>query len=52
MNGATSLGVVSWFASWRKYTFSPIAGTTFDQGCLAEIADFLQTETQCHKAKV
>lgn len=46
------LGTVRWYAPWRKYCFFPKGGdTVFDQGCLAEVCDFLRTETQCHIAE-
>lgn len=45
------LGIVSWFAPWRRYTFSPKSETTFDQACLGELADFLRKETQCRIAE-
>ena len=39
-----SLGWIDWKASWRKYTFSPVPGTTFDSVCLNDIALFLHNE--------
>ena len=48
-NGGVSLGVVSWYASWRRYTFTPCAGTTFDASCLTEISTFLTRATMEHK---
>ena len=37
------LGVVSWFTRWRQYTFNPSAGTTFNAGCLKNMAEFLKS---------
>jgi hypothetical protein len=41
------LGMVKWFARWRKYAFHPAAYTVigFDEDCLREIASFLERET-------
>ena len=36
-----SLGVIAWYGPWRQYTFDPEAGTTFNVGCLNDIARFL-----------
>jgi hypothetical protein len=44
----TSLGTVSWFATWRKYCFQPASNCIFDVSCLAEIANFLLSEMQNH----
>jgi hypothetical protein len=46
------LGTVRWFAQWRKYTFSPKAGATFDAGCLEVIRAFLDTRTREHRELV
>jgi hypothetical protein len=42
------LGDVRWYGQWRKYAFSPIAGTVFDATCLREIADFIESRTEEH----
>lgn len=51
-NHGTPLGEVRWFTHWRRYTFFPAQGTTFDAECLGQLADFCRKETQCHKAGV
>lgn len=43
--GGDSLGEIVWFSAWRKYTFFPDAGTTFDANCLRDIATNLEAET-------
>lgn len=44
------LGLVSWYAPWRKYTFSPANyGMVFEQVCLREIADFIEAQTKAHR---
>lgn len=44
VTNGVALGWIDWKAGWRKYTFSPLGGTTFDAGCLSEIATFLLNE--------
>ena len=41
-NQADSLGVVQWFQRWRQYCFDPCDGTTFNAGCLHDLAAFLK----------
>ncbi len=43
------LGFVSWYGPWRKYCFSPMPHTVFEQVCLREIAQFCETATRTHK---
>jgi hypothetical protein len=45
----TVLGWISWYAPWRKYTFTPGPGMTFDSVCLSEISAFISNETRRHK---
>ncbi len=35
------LGVISWYAPWRQYTFNPAPNTVYSTGCLEDIADFI-----------
>jgi len=36
------LGLVKWYAPWRKYClFIDLPGLVFDAGCLADIQDFI-----------
>ena len=35
------LGVISWFGRWRQYAFHPRPATTFNQGCLTTINDYM-----------
>ena len=44
------LGIVKWHSPWRKYCFFPAASTIFEQVCLHEIAEFIESETAAHKA--
>lgn len=45
------LGVIRWFARWRKYTFNPCTSTSFDYNCLLEITIFLAKLTDERKKK-
>lgn len=42
------LGGVKWFTSWRKYSFFPAPDCVFEQDCLREIADFIESRTREH----
>jgi hypothetical protein len=42
VTNAVTLGMISWYAPWRKYTFHPAGSTVFDPGCLRDIADFCE----------
>lgn len=37
------LGEIKWYGPFRKFTFYPEDGTVFDDKCLLEIVDFLNT---------
>lgn len=39
--GGYKLGVVKWYASWRKYSFFPEPNTLFESKCLQDITDFM-----------
>ena len=45
------LGVVKWFAPFRKYCFYPHFQTVFDASCLADIQDFLNQLMQERKGE-
>lgn len=46
----TPLGQVRWYNPWRRYCFMPQDHTcVFEQVCLREIADFVETKTREHK---
>lgn len=50
--GAELLGRVEWAGRWRKYVFSPARTTAliFEEVCLREIAEFIETKTREHRA--
>ena len=37
-----ALGYIEWYGPWRQYTFNPTPDTTFNNGCLREIADYCE----------
>lgn len=43
------LGIVKWWAHWRRYCFFPDENMLFDPACLCEIAAFCQTQTTLQK---
>lgn len=45
----TRLGMVSWYAPWRKYVFESSGGMVYDANCLREIADFTERTTKEHR---
>jgi hypothetical protein len=45
------LGEVRWYGAWRKYDFSPAAGTRFEEVCMGEISEFIVSQTKAHKEK-
>lgn len=51
-SGGNTLGEIKWFGRWRAYCFFPAPSTTFNDGCLREIADFSERLTREHRAAV
>ncbi len=43
------LGIVRWLGPWRQYIFAPDERTSFNHGCLAEIATFLVVANDEHR---
>ena len=43
------LGRVAWYGPWRQYTFDPEILTTFNAGCLTDLAAFLTRENTRHR---
>lgn len=35
------LGLVQWYAPWRRYCYYPTTHTVYSDGCLTDIADFI-----------
>ncbi len=40
------LGILSWYVPWKKYVFSSQPQCVFDDGCLRDVLDFLETEAK------
>lgn len=45
------LGQIKWHSGWRRYCFFPNPNTLFEQDCLRDIANFIESETTIHKEK-
>ena len=45
------LGAISWYGAWRQYVFNPVEGSTFNDGCLEVIRDFLAKLNNEHASK-
>lgn len=50
-NSGVVLGDVEWFGRWRQYTFNPSPSTTFNSGCLGDLATFLEQVNERHRAE-
>ena len=48
-NSTTLLGIVKWWAHWRRYCFFPERYMLFDCNCLWDIADFVAGQTTAQK---
>jgi hypothetical protein len=51
-DSSTILGVVKWFAQWRKYCFFPYDNSLFDAGCLVELAEFCKHQNDVRRQDV
>lgn len=49
INAGACIGRISWSTAWRKYVLGPAYPTDWDEACLREVADFLETQTREHK---
>ena len=45
-----TLGYVHWRSGWRRYVFSPLPSTDYEQDCMRTIADFIESETAKQRA--
>lgn len=48
-NIASQLGVVLWFARWRKYCFYPDPNMVYEETCMREISQFIEEETKARR---
>lgn len=49
VNYGPELGVIKWWAAWRKYCFFPAPDALFEQDCLRDIAKTVEELTHEHK---
>lgn len=47
-SGGDRIGMVAWYAPWRKYTFQPDARTVYEWVCLRELASVSEMLTKAH----
>ena len=40
----TNLGVIEWYAPWRRYCFFPHEDMLFDISCLTQVVSFMDVE--------
>lgn len=45
-----ALGIIKWFAPWRRYAFFPATGSLFESECLQNIAGFCNGHTLDRKS--
>jgi hypothetical protein len=50
--GLVTLGTISWYSGWRRYCFYPHDGSSYEQDCLRDIADFCEQQTIAHRGKI
>ncbi len=43
------LGVIKWYAPWRRYCFWPASHCLFDRSCLSEVIEFIDEQMQARK---
>lgn len=48
-NSGAELGCIKWFSHWRQYCFDPSDHTTFNSGCLKDLAAFLEQVNERHR---
>lgn len=44
-----AIGYIRWYGRWRKYAFFPNHSTVYEQDCMRDISDFIESETKEHK---
>lgn len=47
----TVIGRISWSNGWRRYVLQPGYPTEWEQDCLRDVADFLESQTAARKAE-
>lgn len=49
--GGYFLGEIKWHGRWRQYAFFPKEATLYSEGCLVDIADFLNHARTNHRSQ-
>lgn len=47
-----TLGLVKWYAPWRRYCFMPSSATIFDASCLTEVIEFIRYQMDRRKTAI
>jgi len=50
--GEIELGEVKWLGKWRCYCYFPLNDTLYEKQCLRDLANFCETKTAEHYAKI
>jgi len=45
------IGIIKWYAPWRRYCYFPEEDTIYSSGCLDDINDFIQGLMRERKSK-
>lgn len=40
------LGIISWYTQWRQWVFSSQPNCAFNNSCLRDVLDFMETKTK------
>lgn len=51
VSSSAPLGMISWFAHWRRYCFFPNGSAVYDATCLREVIAFLNEANAAHKGE-
>lgn len=49
LRSAATLGVVKWYAPWRRYCYFSTTEAVYSPGCLKDIQDFLESAMKSRK---
>lgn len=48
--GGIVIGRIQWHGAWRRYTLAPAFPTVWEEQCLRDVAEFIETQTREHRA--
>ena len=46
------LGIVKWYPAWRQYCYFPTVQAVYSDGCLQDIADFIEGQMRLRKQRI